>query len=217
MILESLDRRARHLTQAILVTAGICLFAWFIHGQAAQRILALAALGFASLVISLSIPTFRSLARSVGLARISKAVGLYAVGGLLLGVLLAVSYRSISNISLYPHTLTIIALVAPAIGVTEELLFRGFLQGRLSTINTPVAVILASLAHTLYKYLVMRSLPFNIGTDFLSLVVFTFVAGLLCGIPRALTKSVVPACVMHGVFDILVYGGLSTWPVWVWC
>jgi hypothetical protein len=50
----------------------------------------------------------------------------------------------------------------------------------------------------------------------LSLVIFTFVVGLLCGVSRVLSKSIIPACVAHGVFDILVYGGLSTWPVWVW-
>jgi membrane protease YdiL (CAAX protease family) len=102
------------------------------------------------------------------------------------------------------------------IGITEELLFRGFLQGKLSGINIYAAILLSAFGHTLYKYLVLRSFPVDIGIDFLSLVVFTFIAGLMCGALRALSKSIIPACVTHAVFDILVYGGLSTWPVWVW-
>lgn len=216
MILRSLDRRTHNLIQATLVTVGICVFAGFIHGSGVPRIAALAALCFVVLVISLSVPSFRDLARIVGLTYFSKAVLLYAVGGLAIGALLALLYRGISRMSLFPHALTMIAVIAPAIGISEELLFRGFLQNRLVTINTWLAVILASLAHTLYKFLVMRTLPVDIGTYYPALVVYTFAAGLLSGIPRALTRSVVPACLLHGVFDILVYGGLSTWPVWVW-
>jgi membrane protease YdiL (CAAX protease family) len=125
-------------------------------------------------------------------------------------------YRGISKVSLLPQTLTFIALIAPMIGITEELLFRGFLQGKLSSINIYAAIVLTSFAHTLYKYLVLRSLPSDIGTDFFLLIVVTFIAGLMFGVLRVLSRSIIPSCLTHGVFDVLVYGGFSTWPVWVW-
>lgn len=204
------------LIEAGLVLSGICVFAWFIHSTSVQRVIALIALGAAAVVISLSVPGIRSLLHSLGLAEFSKKTVVYSLAGLSLGVLLALRCRSIFNVSLLPQTLTVAALVAPLIGVCEELLFRGYLQGKLSNINIYVAIIVSSFGHTLYKYLVLRSLPTAIGIDFLSLVVFTFIAGIVCGVSRVLSKSIIPACVTHGIFDALVYGGLSTWPVWVW-
>ena len=216
MTSEISDNRIQHLIETTLALTGICIFALFIHGRPVHRMIALAALSVAAVVISLSISDGQSLLKYLGLSEFSKKIGVYSLIGLGLGILMALRCRSISNMALLPRTLTVIAVVAPIIGITEELLFRGFLQGKLSGINIYTAVILPTFGHTLYKYLILRSLPVAIGIDFLSLVVFTFIAGLMCGVLRVLSKSIIPACVTHATFDILVYGGLSTWPVWVW-
>jgi membrane protease YdiL (CAAX protease family) len=216
MSVESVDRRIRHLFEAALVLTGICVFAWFIHGSAAQLVIALAALSFSAVVISLSASNVRSLLTYLSPSRFSKKTLVYSLAGLALGILWALLYRGISKVSLLPQTLTFIALIAPMIGITEELLFRGFLQGKLSSINIYAAIVLTSFAHTLYKYLVLRSLPSDIGTDFFLLIVVTFIAGLMFGVLRVLSRSIIPSCLTHGVFDVLVYGGFSTWPVWVW-
>jgi membrane protease YdiL (CAAX protease family) len=210
------NNRIRQLIETSLVLTGVYIFALFIHGGPAQRVAALAALSAAAVVISLSISDLQSLLKYLGLSEFSRKIAVYSLAGLGLGILLALRCRRISNMALLPRTLTMIALIAPMIGITEELLFRGFLQGKLSGINIYAAILLSAFGHTLYKYLVLRSFPVDIGIDFLSLVVFTFIAGLMCGALRALSKSIIPACVTHSVFDILVYGGLSTWPVWVW-
>lgn len=206
----------RQIAESTLVLIGISVFALFIHSRPAQRILAVAALSTAAIVISLSISDVPSLLKCLGLSEFSKKLGVYSLAGLSLGILSALLLRQISNMTLLPQTLTIIAFLAPMIGITEELLFRGFLQGKLSSVNIHAAIIVASFAHTLYKFLVLRTLPIDIGIHYPSLLAYTFLAGLTCGALRALSRSIIPACLLHGVFDILVYGGLSTWPVWVW-
>ncbi len=210
------NSQIRHLVESTLVITGICIFGLLIHGRPDQRIVALATLSAAAVVISLSISDVQSLSKYLGLYEFSRKIAVYSLVGLGLGILLALRCRSISNMALLPKTLTVIAVIAPIIGITEEFLFRGFLQGKLSGINVFAAIILPTCGHTLYKYLVLRSLPVDIGIDFLSLVVFTFLAGIMCGLLRVLSKSIIPACVTHAVFDILVYGGMSTWPIWVW-
>ena len=216
MTLGISTRRIRHLTETTLVLTGICIFGLFIHGRPAQRVIALAALSIAAIVISLSISDLRSLLKYLGLSELSRKIGVYALVGLGLGTLFALCYRGIVDGTLLPQTLTVIAVIAPIIGITEELLFRGFLQGKLVDTNIYAAIVLPTLGHTFYKYLVLRSLPLDIGTAFLPLVIYTFLAGLLWGVFRTLSGSVIPACLSHGIFDILVYGGLSTWPIWVW-
>jgi membrane protease YdiL (CAAX protease family) len=216
MISEISSTRIRRLITPAAVVTAICLFALFIHGGPYQRMMAVAALGSAAITISLSIPDLESLRTCLGLSGFSKKIAVCSLAGAGLGVLLAVRYRSIAKIDLLPQTLTIIAVIAPLIGSAEELLFRGFLQGKLSGINIYAAILLSTSGHTLYKYLVLWSLPSAGGVDFLSLVVFTFIVGLICGLLRVLSKSIIPACVSHAVFDVLVYGGLAAWPVWVW-
>jgi membrane protease YdiL (CAAX protease family) len=216
MTSEISDNRIQHLIETTLALTGICIFALFIHGRPVHRMIAFAALSVAAVVISLSISDVQSFLKYLGLSEFSKKIGVYSLVGLVLGILMVLRCRSISNMALLPKTCTVIAVIAPIIGITEELLFRGFLQGKLSSINIYTAVILSTFGHTLYKSLVLRSLPVDIGIDFLSLIVFTFIAGLMCGVLRVLSKSIIPACVTHATFDILVYGGLSTWPVWVW-
>jgi membrane protease YdiL (CAAX protease family) len=210
------NSRTRHVVGPTLVLTGICIFALFIHGRPVQKMIAFAALCAAAAAISFSISDVQSLLKYLGLSEFSKKIGVYSLVGLSLGIIFALWYRSITHVTFLPQTLTVIAVIAPIIGITEELLFRGFLQGKLSSSNIYAAIILSTMGHSLYKYLVLRSLPIDIGIDFLSLVVFTFIGGLVCGVLRALSKSIIPACVTHGIFDILVYGGLSTWPIWVW-
>ena len=208
--------RIRQIVETTLVLIGICVFALFIHRRPAQRIVAFTALSAAAAVISLSISDVQSLLKYLGLSEFSKKIGVYSLVGLSLGILPALLFREISNMALLPQTLTVVAIVAPMIGITEELLFRGFLQGKLSSINIYAAIGTAAFGHTLYKFLVLRSLPIDIGVHFPSLLAYTLLAGLMCGGLRALSRSIIPACLLHAAFDILVYGGLSTWPVWVW-
>jgi membrane protease YdiL (CAAX protease family) len=133
-----------------------------------------------------------------------------------LGVSLALVCRVLSNLSLFPAALKGIAWVVPLVGMTEELFFRGFLQGTLSTRSTWASIVVPALGHALYKYLVLQSLPDPSAFNFPVLLVLTFAGGIIFGLLRALSKSTLPPAAAHGIFDVLVYGGLSAWPPWVW-
>jgi membrane protease YdiL (CAAX protease family) len=201
---------------ASFALGGILVFAWFIHGNPVQFAIALSGLLLAAAMISFSAKDLPALLTCLGLDSFNVKTAGYSLVGLGLGILLALVCRVLSNLGPFPATLTGIAWVVPLVGITEELFFRGFVQGTLSTRGNIAAVVVPALGHTLYKYLVLRSLPDPTGFDFPVLLVLTFAGGITFGLLRTLSKSIIPAAAAHGIFDVLVYGGLSTWPAWVW-
>jgi membrane protease YdiL (CAAX protease family) len=207
---------AGKLTAASFALGGIFVFAWFVHGNSVQFAIAVSGLVIAAAMISFSAKDLPSLLSYLGLSSFTTKAFYYSLAGLGMGVSLALICRIQSNLSLFPATLTGIAWIVPLVGVTEELFFRGYLQGVLSTHGIIAAIVASALGHTLYKYLVLRSLPSPMAFDFPVLLILTLGGGLLFGLLRALSKSTIPPAIAHGVFDVLVYGGLSTWPVWVW-
>jgi membrane protease YdiL (CAAX protease family) len=124
--------------------------------------------------------------------------------------------RDVSGRVIIPATLTNIAIISPVIGIAEELLFRGFILERMRPFGKIISVLSASAGHSLYKYLVLVSLPFDIGINFPFLITITFIVGLILGAFREVTNSIVPPACAHACFDILVYGEYTAAPVWVW-
>jgi len=107
-------------------------------------------------------------------------------------------------------------MIAPIIGSTEELIFRGYLQKQLRQIGPVTSIVFASLFHSLYKlvFFFPRESPFEI--NFLSLVKCTFFVGILFGMIKEYAKnSLAPVC-GHAVFNLVVYGDNSIIPWWIW-
>ena len=115
-----------------------------------------------------------------------------------------------------PNKLHQFALVAALIGATEELIFRGFIQGRAGKINKVFGVLFASFSHSLYKCGLFLIPFFDHDVNIASLFLFTFVGGMFFGLLREVSKSVLPAIAAHAIFDILVYGQFLQSPWWVW-
>jgi membrane protease YdiL (CAAX protease family) len=107
-------------------------------------------------------------------------------------------------------------LSKPAIAASEELLFRGYIQGRLRGLGPVPAVVLAAAAHGAYKVSLFLFLPEGVAVDLFSLGYNTFAAGLAAGAVREWSKSVVPPLAGHVLFDIVRYGERSVAPWWVW-
>ena len=135
---------------------------------------------------------------------------------ILFGSLLGLVHNFLYDAPLLPSSLTKFALTAPLIGIVEELIFRGYIQGHLRPIGRIFPVVYAATVHTCYKLLVILSLSISLSFDFFFLVFWTFVGGLLFGALRELSGSTVPPVIAHAVFDVVLYGGLVTSPVWVW-
>ncbi len=206
------------IAEIIIFLAGMAVFAGFIHRDGLRFYIALAGLFFSGLIILITVFRAPSVPSVLGLSRFNNKspAWTWILAGLITGLAAATAYRLYARWPLLPGTLTFIAFVSPLIGMTEELVFRGYLQGRARSFGPCVAVFIAAVAHTFYKYLVLKSLAPDTGIDFNRLVIFTFVFGLIAASLREFSWNVLPAVLAHAVFDILVYGDFPEMPVWVW-
>lgn len=133
-----------------------------------------------------------------------------------LGILLGILTRNRFELTLIPEGFFGVAMVAPLIGATEELVFRGFFQWQMRPAGKIVSILWTSAFHTCYKLLVILSLAVPLQFDFFFLIFWTFIGGMLFGILRELSESSIPPVIAHALFDVILYGGLATAPVWVW-
>jgi membrane protease YdiL (CAAX protease family) len=207
---------SKAIPSAILVIAGICIFGSFIHADSWWRIISFAGLALTAITISLPVRDVKSLLTVLGIVPFTRKVIYYSFGGIIFGIFLGVAYNSIKTDWLFPQNLTTFAITAALIGITEELVFRGFAQYRLASAGALLSILLASSGHTLYKFLVISTVPIDLNTDIPSLVTLTFLVGIVFGIMREVSGSVIPPVIAHALFDIIVYGGASLAPVWIW-
>jgi membrane protease YdiL (CAAX protease family) len=208
--------KSSEILSAILVISGMCIFGMFIHTESMWRIIAFTGLAITAGVIGSSVRDVRSLLGVLGIEGINRKVIFYSMAGIVLGMMLGLFHNFVRADSLLPPRLTRFALIAPLIGITEELVFRGFVQSKTASFGALASILIAASGHTLYKYLVIITVPVDLNTHIPSLVMLTFLVGLVFGTMRAGSRSIVPPALAHGLFDILVYGGASFAPVWIW-
>jgi membrane protease YdiL (CAAX protease family) len=112
--------------------------------------------------------------------------------------------------------LALLFFFAASIGASEQLLFRGYVQGRLYRLGSVPAVVLAAAAHTAYKLSLFVFLPEGVAVDYVSLAFLNFLGGIAAGTLREWSGSVIPPLAGHVLFDIMVYGENSQAPWWIW-
>jgi membrane protease YdiL (CAAX protease family) len=216
---RSLSQRIRkhplRIRDVSISVLGILLFAGFIHQTFPLLLIAVGGLALAGAAIAYSIRG-QAVVEAFALKRVDHKVFLYSLLAIAIGALLGMLTRNTFDISLFPVRITAVALVAPLVGAAEELIFRGYIQGKLQPIGRIFSVVYASAVHTSYKLLVILTLSVPLQFDFFFLVLWTFLGGLLFGILRELSRSTLPPMIAHAVFDVVLYGGLATVPVWVW-
>ena len=105
------------------------------------------------------------------------------------------------------------ALSAFAVGLVEELVYRGLLYRMWQSGGPVTAILLSAFAHTAYKLALLAPYP---SVELIPVAGWTLFAGLTLGALRHFSGSVLPAAANHIVFDVLVYGGAATGPDWVW-
>jgi len=160
----------------------------------------------------------------LGLVPFGRRAALMGLLGAALGIGLGLLFRWKFGLHWLPAALRPFAPVAAAIGGVEELLYRGYLQGRLSRINGILGVIGAAAAHTAYKtaLFLLPALSLSNGppaaahVDWRVLAFWTFLGGLLFGALRQVARNIAPALTAHVAFDVVVYGELARAPWWVW-
>jgi membrane protease YdiL (CAAX protease family) len=216
---QSISSRIRQhpgrIRDVLLSFTGILLFAGFIHQPFPLLLLAIGGLACTAVVIGFSIRHLTVL-EAFGLNRLNQKILLYVLPAIVLGLVLGILTRSRFELTLIPVGFTSVAIVAPLVGSFEELVFRGYIQGQLRAVGKIFSIITASALHTTYKLLVILTLAVPLQFDFFFLIFWTFVGGVLIGTLRELSGNTIPPVIAHAVFDIVLYGGLVSAPVWVW-
>jgi membrane protease YdiL (CAAX protease family) len=192
------------------------VFSFFIHYELPFRLIAVASLFVPACFFSRNLKTLSELRKWARESLSLKISVYYIITGILLGILLAIFYRWYLEISLFPNSLHLFAVVAALIGCTEELVFRGFIQDYAKSINTPFSILFSTISHTAYKCCLFLSpmAVYDIDIGFLAL--WTLIAGFIFGTIKHYSKSILPLLFAHALFDILVYGELISAPWWVW-
>lgn len=213
---RTLPGKSNAYISVFLVIGGMCIFGMFIHEVTLWRVVSFMGLAITAVVISLSVHDIKSLLTVFGIVPLTRKVVYYSLTGIIFGILLGLLYNFIKADSLLPLTLTKFALIAPMIGITEELVFRGYVQTRSASAGALSSVFIAASGHTLYKYLVIKTVTIDLDTNIHSLIILTFLVGVVFGIMREASRNVFPPALAHALFDIVVYGGASLAPVWIW-
>ncbi len=208
--------RISRYQDVLLVLVGIFLFAFYVHQRSWLVVISFTGLFLAALSIVIFFRNTEEPTSVFGSFRFTPVAIVFIITGIVAGGILGVCYRYFFFDTTFPVSLTTFAIISPLIGITEELLFRGYLQGRIREQNRLLAIVVGALGHTAYKFIVLRSLPDPSGIDFSFLITWTMIGSLIFGILRELSDSVLPPSLAHACFDVIVYGGFVSAPIWVW-
>ena len=135
---------------------------------------------------------------------------------LLLAAALAFLDRRLEGLDIFPARLEWFALLSMLIGATEEIIFRGVIQGEAARWHANGAILLSAFFFALYKaFLFVVPGETNEASPWILFLV-SFPAGLLLGYTRKATGSLLPAILAHMLFDLILYGDSAMAPWWVW-
>jgi membrane protease YdiL (CAAX protease family) len=207
---------AKPLIEIAAVAAGMALFAVLAHHGLPWAVFGAASLLAVALIIGGSLRQAVAGAQLLGLRSARRGRAVLALGAAL-GVGAGLLHRHSMGQPLWPPGgWAGFAPVAALVGAGEELLYRGWLQGRARSLGPGVAVVLAAAAHTAYKTLLFAWPAVPVAIDYTGLALLTFAGGLVLGTLREAAGSVWPSVTAHAAFDLVVYGALAAAPWWVW-
>jgi membrane protease YdiL (CAAX protease family) len=210
------DKKYRAFAEAFLCSVALMAFSFFIQFEFPLKLVSFSALVLAAYILSPQLQTLPDLWCSRGKSDTFMIPFLFCLAGIVCGILLAVLYRPYLGISMLPESIHYFFIIAALIGAIEELVFRGFLQERVKSINGPFSVLFSTISHTGYKCCLFLSPVAVGGIDIPNLAFWTFLFGLLFGTIRHISKSILPSLIAHALFDILVYAEFIKAPWWVW-
>jgi membrane protease YdiL (CAAX protease family) len=200
----------------VFCTLALMLFGFFITASFPLKLVAFPALIFVVAIIS----SQKNRDVVMGIFAMSNLFSLQKISwyvvSLLMGVAGALFYRGSIGMPVFPDKVSLFAVFAILVGITEELVFRGFIQGRLQNLNAGFAIGFAALAHALYKAFLFISPWAQWHPGIFLFFLYSFGAFVLLGSLRQYSKSMLPPILVHAVFDIIVYAETTQPPWWVW-
>lgn len=209
-------KRFSDLIEALLCSLGLIVFSFFIQDNYPWRLVSFLGLIGSAYIISRKIRSLTDLKKITGAISFSGNTLIYTIIGIAIGTALTLLYRWHLGIEFLPHSFHGFTIVAALIGCMEEFVFRGFLQESTKRSIGPYSVIFSALAHTGYKCCLFLNPAVSSNIDISFLAIWTLLAGLIFGIIRHLSKSLLPSAAAHMFFDILVYAEFVSAPWWVW-
>lgn len=210
------DTKHRALAEASLCSFALMVFSFFINSEFPLKLVSLSALVLASYLLGHQLKVLSDLWSKTGESVRLMVSFWYSLAGIVTGILLAMFYRWHLGISFFPESIHWFVIIAALIGASEELIFRGFLQQQVKSINGPFSVLFSTLSHTGYKCCLFLAPAVAAGIDIPNLAFWTLLFGLLFGTIKHLSKSILPSLIAHALFDILVYAEFVKAPWWVW-
>lgn len=215
--LKLMQKRAqRAVLDALLCSLGLAIFAYSVTNPFPYKITALIPLLITAFIISRQIKsplrTFKLLFENVS----SLKIAIYTIIGIQMGLAAAMYHRGTLGMTVLPEAFRSFALIAASIAILEELVFRGFIQGRLMLLNTNFAVLFAAFAHAFYKVCLFLSPAAPYQQDLTAFFFWSFAAYVALGLLRFYSKSMIPVIISHAVFDLIVYAEILEAPWWVW-
>jgi len=132
-----------------------------------------------------------------------------------LGAALAAYYRLAQHRAPWPAGLGAFCAAAVAIGAAEEIVYRGFVQGRLRRWGALAAAGAAAGTHAAYKAALFCLPDVPVRADLFRLAVGTAAVGLVFGLMREAFGHLAFPLAAHVAFDAVAYGDLSAAPWWV--
>jgi len=202
--------------EAAVAGAGMVLFALFAHSLSVPFAFSAAGLTLTAAALVRGVVQPGSPLALFGLTPVTRKVALYVPVSALLGLALGIVYRRHIGAPPLPEAFRGFALVAALIGSAEEVLYRGYVQGRVRRLGPVGAVACAALLHTAYKSALFALPGEAVTINFPFIVAATFVGGLAFGVLRKLSGNVLAPLAAHAAFDLVVYAELAAAPWWVW-
>lgn len=206
----------RPVLDGLVASAGMILFGTFVRFP--MPLICISAVGLIAVALAMAHSLYSDLGlrEAFGFSLYSRPMIAWLLIGCAVGAALGVLSRVSQGMETFPSRIGQFVFAASAIGASEELLFRGYIQGRLGSLGAVPAAVLAAAAHSAYKVSLFLFLPEGMAVDLFSLGYNTFAAGLAAGAVREWSRSVMPPLAGHVLFDIVRYGERSVAPWWVW-
>lgn len=208
--------RARQQAHSLGIGLAVVLFGLSVRGRPLPVPLAAISLCAAGILIWRYLLTPDGLVLAIGQFRDQRRAVFWSVASAVPGVLLAVYWRWAGGMPLLPSHGSAFVATAALIGIGEEIVFRGFVQGGLFPSRPLVAVIAAAILHASYKTALFLSPAAGEQVSTSMIFTVTILGGCFFGSLRVESGSVWPCVVVHAVFDVIAYADRTVPPSWVW-
>lgn len=207
---------ARQQARSLGIGLAVVLFGLSVRGRPLPVPVAVVSLCAAGILIWRYLLASDGLVLAFGRFSNRRQTVLWSAASVVAGVLLAMYWRWAGNMPLLPSRFGAFVPVAALIGMSEEIVFRGFVQGGILPSRPVLAVMAAAILHATYKTALFLSPAAGEQVSATMIFTVTVLGGCLFGSLRVGSGNVWPCVVVHAVFDIAGYADRTATPSWIW-